>query len=72
MAETKKGTESFSDKCKSWFKGLKAEFHKINWETKENVTKQTTAVVVISVILGLLISVIDFILQSGINYLVSL
>ena len=72
MAETKKGTEAVADKSKSWFKGLKAEFHKINWTSKDDVTKQTTAVVVISVVLGLVIALIDFILQSGINYLVSL
>lgn len=72
MAETKKGTESFSDKAKNWFKGLKAEFSKINWATKDDITKQTIAVVSISVILGILIAVIDFVLQSGINFLVSL
>ena len=72
MAETKKGTESFSDKVKNWFKGLKAEFNKINWASKDDVTKQTVAVVVISVVLGIVIALIDFILQSGINFLVSL
>lgn len=72
MAETKKGTESFSDKAKGWFKGLKAEFSKIAWATKEDVTKQTVAVVVVSVILGALIALIDFLLQLGINFLVSL
>lgn len=72
MAETKKGTEAVTSKGKSWFKGLKAEFNKINWASKDDVTKQTTAVVVISVVLGLLIAVIDFALQSGINFLVSL
>ena len=72
MAETKKGTEVASKKSKDWFKGLKAEFSKINWSTKEDVTRQTIAVVTISVILGILISIIDFLLQSGINFLVSL
>ena len=60
------------EKCKSWFKGLKSEFHKISWTSREDVTKQTIAVVVVSVILGLLIAVIDFLLQAGINFLVSL
>jgi preprotein translocase subunit SecE len=70
MAETNK-TDA-AQKGKSWFKGLKAEFHKISWTGREDVTKQTIAVVVVSVILGLLIALIDFILQSGINFLVSL
>ena len=72
MAETNNGTDAVAKKGKGWFKGLKAEFHKISWTSKEDVTKQTIAVVVVSVILGLLIAVIDFLLQSGINFLVSL
>lgn len=72
MADNKKGTEAVASKCKSWFKGLKAEFGKINWATKEDITKQTVAVVVVSVILGLFIAVADFLLQSGINFLVNL
>lgn len=72
MAETKKGTETARDKSMGWFKGLKAEFSKINWATREDVTKQTVAVVVVSVILGVVISIIDFLLQTGINFLVSL
>ena len=71
MAETNKGADA-SQKGKSWFKGLKAEFHKISWTSKDDVTKQTIAVVVVSVILGLLIALIDFLLQSGINFLVNL
>ena len=34
----------------SWFTGLKAEFRKIIWPTKENVAKETTAVVITSII----------------------
>ena len=37
-----------------WFTGLKAEFHKIIWPTKEQLAKETTAVVIVSVILGLI------------------
>jgi len=72
MADTKKGTESFSDKIKNWYKGLKAEFNKINWLSKDDITKQTVAVVSITVILGIIIAVVDFLLQTGINFLVSL
>ena len=71
MADPNKGNE-VTQKGKGWFKGLKAEFHKISWTSKDDVTKQTIAVVVVSVILGLLIAVIDFLLQTGINFLVSL
>ena len=72
MADTNKGTDAVAKKSKSWFKGLKAEFHKISWTSKEDITKQTIAVVVVSVILGLLIAGIDTVLQMGIDYLVRL
>lgn len=72
MADTNNGAGDITKKSKGWFKGLKAEFNKISWTSRDDVTKQTIAVVIVSVILGLLIALIDFILQSGINFLVSL
>ncbi len=72
MAESNNGAEAVAKKSKGWFKGLKAEFHKISWTSKDDIIKQTIAVVVVSVILGLLIAVIDFLLQTGINFLVSI
>ena len=67
-------TKSASDTApkKSWFKGLKSEFKKIMWEDKKTIIRQTTAVVVISLILGLVITVIDTILQFGIDFIVTL
>ena len=56
----------------SWFTGLKAEFRKIIWPTKESVAKETTAVVITSIILGLIIAMLDFIIQYGVNFLVGL
>ena len=55
---------------KSWFKGLKAEFKKIIWPDKISAAKQTTAVVVVSVILGVLIKVIDMLIQFGLDFIV--
>ena len=55
---------------KSWFKGLKAEFKKVIWPDKKSVAKQTTAVVIISVILGALIKLIDMIIQLGLDFIV--
>ncbi len=54
---------------KSWFKGVKAEFKKIIWPDKISVAKQTTAVVIISVILGALIKVIDMLIQIGLDFI---
>ena len=53
----------------SFFKGVKAEFKKISWPDKTKLFKQSVAVVCISVVLGLLISVLDTIIQYGVNFL---
>ena len=57
---------------KSWFKGLGQEFKKIIWPDKMTLAKQTAAVVSISVVLGAIIAVLDFVLQHGIEILVNL
>ena len=41
-------------KIGAFFKGVKAEFARIIWPTRDDVIKQTTAVVVVSIILALL------------------
>ncbi len=62
--------ENTKTQKKSWFKGLQAEFKKVIWPDKNTLTKQTTAVVAVSVILGALIAVIDAALKYGIDFLV--
>ena len=57
---------------KSWFKELSLEFRKIIWPDKMTLAKQTAAVVSISVVLGAIIAVLDFVLQHGIEILVNL
>lgn len=55
---------------KSWFKGLQAEFKKVIWPDKNALAKQTTAVVTVSVLLGVIITMIDTIMKYGIDLLV--
>ena len=55
---------------RSWFKGRSREFKKIIWPDKMTVAKQTAAVVSVSVILGLIIAIVDFIAQYGVDLLV--
>ncbi len=64
-------TAAVSEKAGGFLKGVKAEFHKINWETRENVTKQTISVVVVSMILGIIIAVLDIILQYGVDFIIN-
>ena len=67
MAETEKKASK-----KSWFKGLKAEFKKIMWPDRKTVAKQTVAVVLTSIALGIIIKILDIILSYGIDVLISL
>lgn len=55
---------------KSWFKGLKAEFKKIVWPDRKSLAKETIAVVIVSVIVGAVISVVDLVARFGIEFLV--
>lgn len=55
---------------KSWFKGLKAEFKKIVWPDQKSLAKETIAVVVVSLIVGVVISVVDLVARFGIEFLV--
>ncbi len=56
----------------SWFKGLSGEFKKIIWPDGKTLARETTAVVSVSVVLGVIIAVVDFIVQYGIDILVNL
>ncbi len=55
---------------KSWFKGLKAEFNKIVWPNKITLAKESTAVIVVSILLGVIISIVDFVIKNGIDFIV--
>ncbi|MDO4522023.1 MAG: preprotein translocase subunit SecE [Eubacteriales bacterium] len=55
---------------KSWSDGLKAEFRKIIWPKKDDLVKQTGAVLAVSVVLGVLISIVDTAVQYGINFFI--
>ncbi len=57
---------------KSWTKGLKAEFKKIVWPDKRTIIRETAAVVIITVILGLVIAVFDYVIGYGVSFLVNL
>lgn len=67
MAEKEKKKES---QVKLWFEGLSAEFKKIIWPDRKTLVKQTAAVVVVTAVLGVLISVFDAAILEGINLLV--
>ncbi len=55
-----------------WFKELEREFKKIIWPDKLTLAKQTAAVVSVSVVLGAIIALIDFLVQNGVEILINL
>ena len=56
-----------ASKKKSRLQGLKAEFRRIIWPDKETITKETTAVVVSAVILGIIIALLDLLIKTGLD-----
>ena len=56
----------------SWFHGLKQEFRKISWTDRKTLVKQTIAVVSVSVVVGLIIAVLDWMIQYGVDFLLGL
>jgi|MTBAKSStandDraft_1061840.scaffolds.fasta_scaffold73683_1 preprotein translocase subunit SecE len=62
-------TEAESKGLKKWFIGLRAEFKKIIWPDKKSAAKQVAAVIIISVVLGVLVRILDTLLQLGIKFI---
>ena len=69
MGETKNAPKAQKT---SWFKGMKAEFKKIVWPDQKSLTKQTIAVVSVSVALALIIKILDMVKTFGIDRLLTL
>lgn len=53
----------------SFWKSIKTEFGKIIWPDKDGLLKQSAAVLCISIVLGLIITFLDTLIQYGINFL---
>jgi len=67
MAQDKKNKSGI----KNWWTNLKAEYKKIIWPDKTTVAKETTAVVIVSIILGIIIKLVDMLVQLGVDKLLS-
>ncbi|MDE6945494.1 preprotein translocase subunit SecE [Bacteroides congonensis] len=64
-------SEKTSKLVKFW-NGVKAEFKKITWPDKDDLLKQSVAVVIISVVVGAIIAVLDFGMQYGVDFITTL
>lgn len=72
MAETTNTAKAAKAPKTSFVKGLKAEFKKIVWPDQETVAKQSATVVVITVLLGTVIAILDYIIKNGLNIILFL
>ena len=70
MGDTAKTNEQAPKK--SFWKGLKSEFKKVIWPDKDTLLKQSTAVVIISIVLGIIIAAIDWCIQFGVDKLLQI
>ena len=68
MSETTANVAEKAQK-KSWFKGIKSEFKKIVWPDKQTLTKQTLAVVIVTLLLGIIIYLLDYVIEVGIGFI---
>lgn len=63
MADTK------NENKPGFFKTVSAEFKKIVWPSKDSVFRQSVVVTLTAVILGILITIFDFFIQYGVNFI---
>ena len=57
---------------KSFFKGLKAEYRKIIWPSRQTVAKESGAVLVITIVLGAIIVGVDILINFGLSKILGL
>ena len=65
MGDTAKSEQA--GKKKSFVKGMKAEYKKIVWPSRDTVTKQTIAVLISTIALGAVITVLDLVIRLGLD-----
>ena len=59
-------------KIGAFFTGVNAELGRIIWPTQNDMIKQTTAVVAVSVVCCALIAVLDYAFRIGVNFITSI
>ena len=61
--------EKKSSSIQGFFKGLKTEFNKILFPNRQDIVKETTATIVVSLLIGVVIAVIDLIMKTGLGFI---
>ena len=55
-----------------FIKGVKQEFKKIVWPDRQSTLRQSIAVVAISVVLGVVIAILDYVAKTGVDFIISI
>lgn len=71
LQKSEKNTKT-DKKSGGFFKALKTEFKRIVWPDKDTIVKETTAVVVVTVILGVIIALLDFVIKTGLDKIIQI
>lgn len=54
----------------AWFRDVKAEFHKIVWPNRKELSKMTVTVVIVSLLFGALIAGLDVVFRTCVGFMV--
>lgn len=55
---------------KAWWTGLKGEYSRIIWPERPTVFRQTVTVIIVTLIIGVLIAMIDSLIQLGLGRII--
>ena len=69
--KTEKSSAKNAKKKGGAFQALKAEFRRIVWPDKDTIIKESTAVVVSTIILGIIIALLDLLIKTGLDKIFS-
>ena len=60
---------SFGQKVSDFFNGVKAEYSKIVFPDRETLRKQTISVIIVSILIGVVIFALDFIMKYLLGFI---
>ncbi|MGN0403034.1 MAG: preprotein translocase subunit SecE [Acetatifactor sp.] len=66
------GDSAGKQKRPGFFSGVKSEFKNIKWPNRKDTLKQSVAVVIISIVVGIIIAIVDYAAKYGVNFLTSI
>ncbi|MBR6627889.1 MAG: preprotein translocase subunit SecE [Lachnospiraceae bacterium] len=66
------GDSKEKQKRPGFFAGVKSEFKKITWPDRQSTVKQSIVVFCIALVVGIIIAILDFFIQYGVNFITSI